>query len=404
MARLGPFEPSPVLAVAVSGGADSTALAILARRWLEQQGGSLLALVVDHGLRPTSAAEAAITVQRLTQRDIPARLLPLSGLTPGPALAERARIMRYRTLTQACQEAGILHLLLGHHVADQMETLVMRVLRGSQTHGLAGMSALRETPGVRLLRPLLGLDPAQLRRFLVAIGADWIEDPSNQDPRAMRSRLRHRLSLHPADDAARAMADVGRLRAKQEIDTAAELASRVTIRPEGFAVLSPGRIGSAAMSRLIRTIGGLSYPPGPNQISDLAAQPRPATIAGVRIMRARRSSADLLIVREEAAVMEPRELSPDMIWDGRFRVIAHGTPPVAATIGKLGADAVRFRGSASDLRSCVLRTLPAVRVGNFLAAVPHLGYGHDRRIQVLFSPPEPMAGACFLPADLASGW
>src|SRR6202034_809792 len=106
--------------------------------------------------------------------------------------AERARIMRYEFLAHACREAGILHLLIGHHAADQVETLAMRVLRRSQTHGLAGMPALRETAGLRLLRPLLGIDPARLRHFLLARGIDWVEDPSNRDMRALRPRVRQR--------------------------------------------------------------------------------------------------------------------------------------------------------------------------------------------------------------------
>jgi tRNA(Ile)-lysidine synthase len=201
MDRLGPFEPCPAVAAAVSGGADSMALAILARDWVRRRGGSVLALVVDHGLRALSADEARITVERLTRLGIPARLLRLPDLKPGPALAERARIMRYESLTDACREVGILHLLLGHHVADQIETVAMRVLRDSQTHGLACMPALRETAGLRLLRPLLEIEPTRLRGLLTACGAGWIEDPSNQDMRAMRPRLRHSIADRTQGDA-----------------------------------------------------------------------------------------------------------------------------------------------------------------------------------------------------------
>ena len=425
MDRLGPFEPQPALAVAVSGGADSLALAVLTRDWARRRDGSTLALVVDHGLRPASADEARITIDRLTGLGIAARLLPLANLTHGPALAERARIMRYAVLADACREAGILHLLLGHHAADQVETLAMRVLRGSRTHGLAGMAALRETAGLRLLRPLLEIEPALLRGLLTASGIDWVEDPSNQDVRALRPRLRHRLARHTADEAggdetglAQAIAAVGRLRSREETETAAELARRTTIRPEGFALLSPGRIGSAALSSLVRTVGGMPYPASPGQISELAARPKPATVAGVRIMPAGGFGDGWLIVREEAAIMEPVAASPDTIWDHRFRVLGntgipsgafpgatfHGAAsPGGAMIGKLGPDAARFRDD-SDLPSAVLRTLPALRVGKVLAAVPHLGYvshENDARVTVLFSPRTPVAGPCFVPARQA---
>ena len=171
--------------------------------------------------------------------------------------------MRYDALANTCREQGILHLLLGHHAADQIETLAMRVLRGSQTHGLAGMPALRETADVRLLRPLLGTEPARLRSFLTARGEDWIEDPSNHDLRALRPRLRQRLAASDEPALQQAMSGVGKLRSDEEEEVAAELARRATIRPEGFALLSPGRISSAALSRLVRTIGGAAYPPAP---------------------------------------------------------------------------------------------------------------------------------------------
>ncbi|MBV9755783.1 MAG: tRNA lysidine(34) synthetase TilS, partial [Alphaproteobacteria bacterium] len=110
---LGPFGPESRLAVAVSGGADSTALALLAAGWTGTRGGSVLALVVDHGLRPESGAEAALALRRLAERGIPGRLLPIAGLDRGPALAERARRARYAALEQACRKAGIVHLMLG---------------------------------------------------------------------------------------------------------------------------------------------------------------------------------------------------------------------------------------------------------------------------------------------------
>lgn len=407
MDRLGPFEPRPALAVAVSGGADSMALAILVADWARRRDGSTLALVVDHGLRSASGEEVRITIDRLAGLDIAARLLRLSGLMHGPALAERARIMRYQVLTEACRAAGTLHLLLGHHLADQAETLAMRVLRGSRSRGLAGMPALRETAGVRLLRPLLGIEPAVLRGFLGGRGVDWVDDPSNHDLRATRPRLRLGFTAAGLADAglAPAMAAAGQVRALQEAEAAAELADRAMIRPEGFALLRPGRIGSAALASLLQTIGGAGYAPSAAQVDELAAEPKPATIAGVRIMPAGRFGDGLLIVREEAAVMQPVPVSPETSWDNRFRVTVFHRFPAAATVAKLGADAARFRGS-SDLPSVILRTLPAIRIGNSLAAVPHLRYATNRDgagMTVLFAPPGPVAGACFVPHGSALG-
>jgi len=189
MAGLGPFEPGPRIAAAVSGGADSMALALLADHWVRQTGGSLLALVVDHGLRPESGEEAAVTVSRLDALGIAAKLLTITGLARGPALAERARAARFAVLARACGETGILHLLLGHHAADQAETVLIRALGGSGTAGLAAMAPLVETRTTRLLRPLLGISPVALRQFLAQAGVGWVEDPSNVDMHELRPRL-----------------------------------------------------------------------------------------------------------------------------------------------------------------------------------------------------------------------
>jgi tRNA(Ile)-lysidine synthase len=402
MDRLGPFEPNPALAVAVSGGADSMGLAVLACDWVGRRGGSLQALVVDHGLRAASPNEAQVTVERLGRLGIAGRILRLSDLTPGSALAERARILRYDVLANACAEAGILHLLLGHHAADQVETLVMRVLRGSQTHGLAGMPALRETAGVRLIRPLLGFAPSVLRHLLITSGIGWVEDPSNHDLRALRPRLRLALASAPRGDGGLpdALSSVGKRRRREEEDAGAELAQRAAIRPEGFALLSPGRISVAALRALVRTIGGAGYPPSHTQIGRLAAQPGPATVAGVRILPAGRLGDGMLIVREEAAIGAPVPACHGAIWDSRFRQIARSVVPSGTSIGKLGADATRFRG-CSDLPSAVLRTMPALRRGEMLTSVPHLGYARQDSepvMTLLFAPDKPAAGPSFVPA------
>jgi tRNA(Ile)-lysidine synthase len=158
---LGPF--GAIVAVAVSGGADSMALALLTRDFVAARGLAMLALIVDHGLRAESAAEAALAARRLAAIGIDARLLRVEGLSAGPGLAERARTARYDILARACGAAGIVHLLLGHHARDQAETVMMRAAAGSGPAGLAGMAAWRAGGDFSLLRPLLGVPPGRLR-------------------------------------------------------------------------------------------------------------------------------------------------------------------------------------------------------------------------------------------------
>ena len=405
MTRLGPFEPAPLLAVAVSGGADSLALAVLADAWARPRGGAVLALVVDHGLRAAAAEEARLTERLLASRGIAVRVLRLAGLAHGPALAERARIARYAALVAACAAAGALHLLVGHQAADQAETVALRALRGSFSAGLAGMAALVELPTVRLLRPLLGVPPGALRAVLETMGIGWVEDPSNRDPRALRVRLRLLAADRDGPAAARlaaAAAVAGAARAAAETQAAFALAQAAVLRPEGFAVLAGGAIPPAALAALIQAIGGANYPPAPDAVAALAAHPAPATLGGVRLLPAGRLGPGLLLVREVVAMAPKVPAIQGAVWDGRYRLADDATPPAGTTLGPLDQDAPRFR-NRSALPAAVLRTLPALRAGATLLAVPHLGYPDAAtcaHMRVLFAPPRPTAGAPFHPAPI----
>jgi tRNA(Ile)-lysidine synthase len=402
MAALGPFEPAPRIAAGVSGGADSMALALLAHAWARQHGGSLQALVVDHGLRGESGREATQTVARLGERGISAKILVIQGLGTGPGLAERARHARFAALQAACTEAGILHLLLGHHAGDQAETLQIRALGNSGPVGMAGMAPLVETTSLRLLRPLLAVPPAHLRTMLTSAGLGWFEDPSNVDAAALRPRLR--LLRGDSEGSSSATAALvaasvasGRLRAEQERRVATALAECVALWPEGFAMLSGQPIEPPVLAALLQTIAGAPFPPATRAVSALAAAPRPTTLAGVRLVPAGRLGTGLLVVREPAAMASPVHAQPGAVWDGRFRLNAKARLPSDATLGPLADDAARFR-RLSPLPSAVLRTLPAIRCRSVLLAVPHLLYPDCNgweRFPVLFAPPRPAAAAPF---------
>ena len=134
------------LVLAVSGGSDSTALLVIAARWAEglekrrKQPPKLLAVTVDHGLRPESAREAA-AVKRLARRlGVPHRTLHWRGEKPKTGLQEAARIARYRLLAEAAARAGYEHILTAHTLDDQAETVLFRLARGSGLTGLAGMA------------------------------------------------------------------------------------------------------------------------------------------------------------------------------------------------------------------------------------------------------------------------
>ena len=389
MAPLGPFEPDPRIAVAVSGGADSMALALLAAAWAPHR---CIALVIDHGLRPGSNPEARLACTRLAARGIPSHLIEIH-LAPGPALAERARHARYHALQTACAALGILHLLIGHHAADQAETLAIRRLSQSGPSGLAGIAALVETPTLRLLRPLLTTPPDQLRALLGAAGQPWTEDPSNHDQTALRARIR-RTNPDPIDPR-----DAAAARAAQDHATAAILAQRATLHPELYAALTPGPIAAPALAALLRMIAGRPYPLPTAQVARVAANPSPATLGGARLIRAGQGS---FVLREAAAMQAPIPAHPGAIWDSRFR-LGPADLPAGATLGPLGPDAAAFR-RVSPLPAAILQTLPALRCGTRLLAVPHLDHWTEDLPGLALhpSPPVPAAPPPFVgPAAMA---
>lgn len=405
MAALGPFEPRPRLAAAVSGGADSLCLALLADRWARDCGGDVLALIVDHGLRAASAAEAAATRARLAARGIDSRVLTLTGLTHGPALAERARQARYAALAASAWREGRVHLLLGHHLADQAETVAMRMLAGSDAAGLAAMPALAETAALRLLRPLLAIPPARLRAALRAAGMDWVEDPSNADPAAQRARLRAlRRDQDGEGPATRAMAEAavlrGLARARAERRLAAGLAARVSLHPEGYARLTPGPLPPEALARVLASVAGRRFPPPLDQVAPLAAAPRAATLGGARLLPAGRLGEGWLAIRE-AAAMQPRVPAADGAeWDGRFRLRLAGQDSAGLSFGALGPAAAGLR---AKLRrpAALLATLPAIWRGDDLMAVPHLGYATHADMAAMaaeFVPSWPLSAGPFQPS------
>ena len=400
MARLGPWPGSGRVAVAVSGGADSLCLAYLLAWW-----GRPVGLIIDHGLRPGSAAEAAVTLERLAAFGVPARVLSLRDLQAGPGLAERARAARYAALSAAAREAGCVDLLLGHHRLDQAETVLMRRAAGSGRAGLASMAAIVETQDLRLVRPLLDVPPGRLRATLRQAGVAWVDDPSNRNPAALRNRLR--AGFDDPDGAGETVAALsgeaarfGACRRAEDARAAQVLADRVAIRPEGFALLSPGPLPVPALAALVRTIGGGVYPAGTAQLARLAAEPRAAVLGGVRFMPAGRLGPGLLVVREAAAMAPPVPAMDGAAWDNRFKLhAAHATHglTVGATFGALASDAARLRGR-SKLPFAVLRTLPAVRLQGALAAVPHIGYLEGSLCEGLvasFCPAHPLAAAPF---------
>lgn len=179
--------------VAWSGGLDSTVLLWLARRWCQQQPGRQLeAIHIHHGLSPNADGWAAHCQKLADDWQLLLKVVRVA-VCPAPrqSLEACARDARYHAFTDHVA-AGV--LLLGHHLQDQAETLLLRLGRGTGPAGLAAMAARRPLrPDLQLLRPLLAVSRGELEQLAAAEGLSWIEDESNSDPRFSRNALRHQL-------------------------------------------------------------------------------------------------------------------------------------------------------------------------------------------------------------------
>lgn len=178
-------SPGAKLGLAVSGGPDSLALLLLAR----EAGLPVEVATMDHGLRPESSAEAAFVAELCRAHGVPHAILrPASA--PVGNVSDWARRERYAALGHWAAERGLAAVLTAHHADDQAETLLMRLKRGAGVSGLAG---IRARQGL-FVRPLLGWRKAELEAIVAAAGIEPVRDPSNEDARYDRARLRQRLA------------------------------------------------------------------------------------------------------------------------------------------------------------------------------------------------------------------
>ena len=400
MDPFGPFEPRPRLAVGVSGGSDSLALVLLADRWARVRGGSVLALTVDHGLRPGSAAEARHVAALMAGRGIAHQVLTVR-IDRRTGLQAAARQQRYAALDAASTAAGILHLLIGHTADDQHETMVLRSDRGSGPDGLAGMARIVERQGVRVLRPLLDHPRAATAATCRAADVPWIDDPTNADPRYARVRLR--LSGRTGRIVAGTSAAARTARAARVAD---RLARHVALAPEGYAladlaalVATDDALAEGAVAALLRTLGGLCYPPRRDRLRRLidslrAEPPRTATLGGCLLRR--RPDGRYRLCREPGAIADRPTLAAGqtLLWDGRFLVTGPEGP--AAEVAPLGFG--WCRGSAPGAE--IVAGLPALWQGTRLIAAstlakPHLSKEAGRTFDSVFAPATPLVAPPF---------
>lgn len=391
-ALLGPDFP-PRLALAVSGGGDSMAMLALAHGWARVMGIGLHVVTIDHGLRATSAAEAAMVAAECAALGHPHTTLHWHWDGTGN-LQDEARLARLQLIED--WRGDIAHVLFAHTRDDQAETLLMRLARGSGVEGLSSMAPKRRPQGLGFwqLRPLLGSARADLRHYAKTLRLPFVDDPSNDDPRFDRVRARRALA---------ALADLG-LTAEGLAETAARmdrartaLAARAASMAQTLVLQDDAATGQLVLDRdglgplerdtqlrllaaALQWVGGAAYRPRARALEGLLDRilgGAGGTLLGAQVAV---GPARLRLFREHAAVRDHvTPTGPDHLWDGRWRL--HGPAIDGLSIRALGPAGwaqIPEKPALTPPFDAALG-LPAVFDGDRLIACAPLGVGpaHD---------------------------
>lgn len=366
-------------AVAVSGGSDSMALLHVANDWATSER-RIVALTVDHGLRADSADEARQVAIWCLAMGIEHHILTWAGPKPSTGIQAKARCARYDLLTNWCSTHHVQALLTGHTADDQAETVAMRKLRSSSLKSVAGIWPERDWNGVQVLRPLLTLHRVQLRDYLRTKHQKWLEDPSNNDLRYERVRIRKTLAgvtHHFPAEAAAALLQVKATTQMAEKWFGANIdihsTGFLTFPRKSFSVLAPD-LKDDIILRAIQTCGG-----GKTQLRERfnlrqwldGTESSRRTLGGAVFVKRK---VDILIGREPARILHTPLVIPESgraVWDKRFEISA----PAGTEVVPAGC--VESLTRRRDIPAFIQAGLPVVMAGNCVLAAPHLGIGTD---------------------------
>jgi len=179
--------------VAVSGGPDSLALTFLAKIYSVKNFLNVKYFIVDHKLRKNSTTEAKNVKKLLKKFSINLNILTWNGTKPKKNIQSIARDKRYKLLVNETKKFKIRNILLGHHLDDLFENFFIRILRGSGLNGLVSLDQKTQNEKVNLIRPLLNFDKKDLIYVSKYIFGSFVEDPSNEDDKFKRIKIRNFL-------------------------------------------------------------------------------------------------------------------------------------------------------------------------------------------------------------------
>ena len=380
--------PKGSLGVAVSGGSDSVALLRLLCNWGLKHGRKIYAATVNHNLRAEAQAEAEFVANLCEDIDIPHFLLSWDDWDGQGNLQNAARNARKDLLAAWAQELDLTAVALGHTENDQAETFLLRLARGSGVDGLSCMQKIAgENPA--WVRPLLNISRDRLRSYLSDLGQGWIEDPSNNDTRFDRVKMRNampvlaELGLTSERLAATAF---GLQPARAALEQVTQEAAHECCEPTKFGTVTidlnrlqtyPIDIQYRVLSHSMGWVTGTTYRPRFSALKstyDRLKQGKSQTLAGNYI----KISADkhLIVMREVASMVT--EVMKNGYYDGRWRIIVNEDLKDVdiRPLGEKGLMQLKDWRNLDVLRD-ILQQTPAAWQDNVVISAPLAGFaGH----------------------------
>lgn len=389
-------HPPKSMGVAVSGGSDSLALLHLLNEFCDKQNVKLHAVTVNHGLRAEAGEEARTVANQCASIGVPHDTLLWKEWAGKGNLQQAARDARYSKIADWARDLRIDTIAVGHTADDQAETILMRLARRSGVDGLAGMNSRMVRNGITWVRPLLRTRRDLLRLYLEGRGISWINDPSNDDDRFDRVKIRKALALlEPLGVDADVLSDVAdhMLQARKALDWQTFLAAKHIVSIEAGAVvldetllrLQPDEIQRRLIVKAINWVSGGIYPPRTQAVSKLITSLRAGQAGTVDGCHIRRIAARIWVFRELNAVAEHKTMTQSL-WDGRWRITpdhpaSHAPNLQVRALGMEGLEqSAQWR--ATGFPHVVLQSTPAVWDGPELVAAPLAGCPQNWRIEL----------------------
>jgi len=396
------------IAIAVSGGVDSMVLMNLAKESDFLNDKNVFILVVDHGLRAESKQEAKFVKNEAKKLGFPTRILKWKGSKPNKRIQEEARNKRYSLLINFCRENNINNLYLAHHLDDQIETFLFRMFRGSGLQGLTSFSSSYERNGLTLIRPLIDTPKSELISYARRKKINWVEDPSNENQKYDRVKLRKVLPLIYKEgfDKKVFLKSVKKLRlANQALDQITkEFVLQYVIINKNISVFikkelfltAPEDVQLRVLQNTIRIFSGERYySPNYLKILNLMNWARndndiSAKTLGGTIFRKRKGGLILYKEVKKLNDIKPIKLSKSKYkaWDNRFLIKINKS--VKGEISYLGNEGVKILKSKKILGKkgfngiplTALYSIPAMWDGKRLISAPFFDYSVDNSVNL----------------------